>query len=167
MPSKYETPGLRNPEGWALHKTDWHKKWLAHFSDNLHGLPVTILENDRADEWLNSIRNSWEGKVFYPHLMEVRKGIAMPSYTTALADVTLTNQHLLLINRELSKIEILQRECLFKKVVWIVDYSDYFDELYECSKIDAVVHKHSLSVESYISGYNQLLENNESFKYKV
>ena len=91
----------------------------------------------------------------------------MPSYTTALADVTLTNQHLLLINRELSKIEILQRECLFKKVVWIVDYSDYFDELYECSKIDAVVHKHSLSVESYISGYNQLLENNESFKYKV
>ena len=165
MPSKYEIPALRNPEGWTLNRTEWHKKWLSMFPIYSHEIPATVSEDDIANKWLNQIYQTWEGKVFFPHLSEVRKAIDMPIKTTAYADLKIGLRYILLIDRELSKIEILQRECLFQNLVWIVNYSEHFAELHEYGNI--TISNHSLDISTYIAKYKEIITTQQYTQYEI
>lgn len=111
-------------DAWGDPQTSWHEKWAALLIHLVLRPEVKVDVNDAYGKWLQTVAGRYEGKIPFLYISEIHRKVKIPKGSTYYADAVVNNnQYLLLINRELSKVEILTQECVFGNVVWLVNYT--------------------------------------------
>jgi hypothetical protein len=106
-----------------LANVNWRKKWMS-LSDKCNYLPRVTIETDNTYEyWLNSLPDCWKRRVNFSSLNEMKGRMPVYKGITRNADCLIRGRYLFLVERELSKIEILSAECSFNKLIWLVNIS--------------------------------------------
>ena len=106
-------------------QSQWHVNWLSRFPEHLHSPTETVNDVDKAANWLQKASTLWLHKVTSVYLTERFKQLKEITSVGSVhkADLRLKNADLFLVDRELTKIEIMRNDCVFKTPVWMVDYS--------------------------------------------
>lgn len=116
---------LHQVENWEEPVSAWRLEWKSLFADYSSN-PLNIVdEHDRYKKWLNDFAkksNPLSEAVNIKHLEEVCERIIIPAGSAHNADALIGGNFILLVERELSKVEVLKRECFFINTVWIVNF---------------------------------------------
>ncbi|NVO84892.1 hypothetical protein, partial [Hymenobacter terrestris] len=107
------------------HESDWRLNWQKKCIGG--GVSRVLVESNYCySDWLENIPNSWNELVYMPHLQEISKHIKIEKHTEHYSDCKFGKYHLFFVEEEISKLRILEKEAIFNKLIWIVDFRQIY-----------------------------------------
>jgi hypothetical protein len=137
---------------WGDPQTSWHEQWATLLGRLMQRPEVKVTVDNAYTKWLHTVKKLYEGKIPFAYISEISNRVngSILKHSVHSADALMhENKYLLLVNKQLSKFDILSKECVFRNVIWLVNFIEQGATLKEKHKSGQLKCPRFRTVEEY------------------
>ncbi|MBW3130905.1 hypothetical protein [Hymenobacter profundi] len=138
---------------------NWRINWIKDYSDAISSPHVDIETDNQYTDWLSNLSPAWDKLVHRFFLEEVSNRIIIKKGSKYSSDFKKGKHHIFLVQQELSKIYILEKQAVFNHLIWIVDYRKLYTESIDHIHLGHILDEPFTDFNNYIKHLEDTLKN--------